>query len=625
MGLLTGLRSRFSRNWLPAPKRQGTTHIRLNAEQLESREVPAVTIQIDYSYDTGTFFNNNPVAKSVIERAATDLGSILGDSLSPITPNALNHWATTFTSPGDGSSITREDLSIPANTLLVFVGDYNLSESAAARGGPGNASTNQPQSAWDTTVKTRNDVGGSAAWGGTIRFNTSANWYVGMGTSGITPNQVDLYTAALHELGHVLGIGITGVGRWTSYLSGNTFTGPNAVAVHGGPVPLDPSNAHWLNNLVVDGQYVALDPSTVSGARTGFSRLDTAALVDLGWSTQVAAVPAYFPPPTLPPAVAAPASATAAKQGHGQTFAIANNQVLYVYRDGHGWISSGIAAQSFSLGTDSSGRDTAAIIQTNGQLAVWTPESGAFYQTGATPLAGSQVVQFNGKTWYVASSGVLWHYRAGLGNYNSGVGATQFSVGTNQNGIETVAVVQPGTGYLGLYSIDTGGSFTSTGFAPTPGYTLKQGRGYTYFVSSGGLLHYYSSASGSAVNTGIGVIAGSASFTVDQNAQGKDFLAIIQPNYNILFWGPVGVVPSQLAVGATPSYGIAQNGSLTYFVSGGVLHYYVPGVGVTSTQIGAASFDLGADLSGGDKLAVVGTNGHVSVWTPAGFYDDLMT
>ena len=42
---------------------------RFRLEVLEAREVPAVLLQIDYSYDTG-FFKNNADARAVMERVS---------------------------------------------------------------------------------------------------------------------------------------------------------------------------------------------------------------------------------------------------------------------------------------------------------------------------------------------------------------------------------------------------------------------------------------------------------------------------------------------------------------------------------------------------------------------------
>lgn len=86
MGSLFGLRSRASR-LLTAPVREPrrAPRTRLMAEALEAREVPAVGIVLDYTYDANGFFNNAS-ARSVLESVATELGNTLNESLAGIDP-----------------------------------------------------------------------------------------------------------------------------------------------------------------------------------------------------------------------------------------------------------------------------------------------------------------------------------------------------------------------------------------------------------------------------------------------------------------------------------------------------------------------------------------------------------
>ena len=83
----------------------GASRPGLRLELLETREVPAVLIQIDYSYDTG-FFTNNPAARAVIERVASDLGNSLNASLTAINPSGTNTWSETFFNPSNGAQVS---------------------------------------------------------------------------------------------------------------------------------------------------------------------------------------------------------------------------------------------------------------------------------------------------------------------------------------------------------------------------------------------------------------------------------------------------------------------------------------------------------------------------------------
>ena len=96
-------------------------HGLLRLESLEPRDVPAITIQLDYTYDQG-FFAARPEARTVLERVASDLGNMLTANLAAITPSAGNTWTATFFNPSGAGEISLSNLSIGGNTLKVFVG-----------------------------------------------------------------------------------------------------------------------------------------------------------------------------------------------------------------------------------------------------------------------------------------------------------------------------------------------------------------------------------------------------------------------------------------------------------------------------------------------------------------------
>ena len=128
-------------------------------------------------------------------------------------------------------------------------------------------------------------------WGGSVTFDTTANWSFA-GTGG-TPGagQYDFLTVALHELGHVLGIGTSSSWFTDVNVSNNTFTGPQAEASYGGPVPLDAGagdgspDGHWADGTLSGGQVTVMNPVIPAGARRLFTALDWAGLEDIGWNT----------------------------------------------------------------------------------------------------------------------------------------------------------------------------------------------------------------------------------------------------------------------------------------------------------------------------------------------------
>jgi hypothetical protein len=179
--------------------------------------------------------------------------------------------------------------SVGANSVVVYVGGRSdLGGPELGHGGPGGWS-GYGSSTWLNTVKTRGQGGvlsGSdfARWGGAITFSSTAIW--NFNSTAPTSGQNDFLSVAVHELGHVFGVGTAD--SWKNKLSGGVFTGANVRAAHGGTsVAVDGSGGHFasgvkstLNGLAAD---VVMQPSITVGKRRQFTRLDYAALADIGW------------------------------------------------------------------------------------------------------------------------------------------------------------------------------------------------------------------------------------------------------------------------------------------------------------------------------------------------------
>ncbi|MDR2014776.1 MAG: PEP-CTERM sorting domain-containing protein [Azoarcus sp.] len=130
-------------------------------------------------------------------------------------------------------------------------------------------------------------------WNGTITFNESYSWYSGTAESF---SGFDLFSVALHELGHVFGVGI--VDTWDVHVLNGSFYGQNAVGVYGNPVPVDALGGHWLDGVMstLPGtetwRLVNYSPYISSGERQYLTDLDLAGLRDIGWS-----IPSVIPEP----------------------------------------------------------------------------------------------------------------------------------------------------------------------------------------------------------------------------------------------------------------------------------------------------------------------------------------
>jgi len=266
-----------------------------------------VSIQFDYSFDDNNFFGSpGSTQRTLLESAGAFFASNINDSLTAITPDANNTFNANFTHPGTGAEQIVTNLMVPSNTLIVFAGGRSLPGTTVGQGGFGGAeiTTAQSQAFIDNAFSrgqagalgdpsTRTDFG---PWGGTIAFDTDAatNWYFDTDLS--TSDDVvdnDFYSVALHELGHLLGLGLAP--SWNNLISGSDFTGAASSNLFGGNVPLADAG-HWKDGTtgLVNGvsQEAAMDPSIRQGTRKEFTDLDLAGLNDVGWEVTVVPVPA---------------------------------------------------------------------------------------------------------------------------------------------------------------------------------------------------------------------------------------------------------------------------------------------------------------------------------------------
>jgi hypothetical protein len=279
-------------SWLTRTSKTRQKPQRLALEWLEAREVPALNIIFDYSFDTAGFFSD-PGRRAILQQAANDIAGHIDTSLAPIAPGGGNYWNATFFNPADGQQASVSNLYVPADTIVVYAGGRAFSGAEAGVGGNGGYGGGG-SSDWLSTLQTRG-ASGYSLWGGSIAFDLNRDWFFGSTTSGMGSTQIDFYSVASHELGHVLGLGTAR--QWFNQVSGGYFDGPNAESLYGGPVPTSENGSHWADGLSVGGVRGAMDPVLQLGARDGFSPLDYAALQDIGWA--VNATPAT-PLPTNP-------------------------------------------------------------------------------------------------------------------------------------------------------------------------------------------------------------------------------------------------------------------------------------------------------------------------------------
>lgn len=261
-----------------------------------STSASALTLNIDYTYDSNGFFNDT-ARRDALVSAAAFFEPILTDNLTGITSSGVNHFNAKFSNPGTGSITTINDFSVATDTITVFAGGRALAGSTIGQGGFGGYNASGTSTFFNTFSRGQGSTQGStatdfASWGGSITFDTSTSWYFDSNTAtteAFTGN--DFYSVALHELGHLLGLGTAD--SWNNLISNGAFTGAASTAVNGGNVLLNGTGGHWAagTSSTVNGvnQEAAMTPSLTTGSRKVFTALDLAGLQDTGW--QVAAVP----------------------------------------------------------------------------------------------------------------------------------------------------------------------------------------------------------------------------------------------------------------------------------------------------------------------------------------------
>ena len=202
--------------------------------------VTAITIKVDYTYDSNNFFNT-PEKRAALEAVASFYGNLLNDNLLEINQAAFGggvSWEADFTHPGTGAVQSVPGLVVPADTLVIYAGGRSLPGSTVGQGGPGGFSASGTQG-WFNRIRGRGNSGtlappytDFAPWGGSVTFDTDATWNFSLTTNAAGNEFVSI---ALHEIGHVLGVGTSDV--WDALTTTDFFIGPAATQSRGASPP----------------------------------------------------------------------------------------------------------------------------------------------------------------------------------------------------------------------------------------------------------------------------------------------------------------------------------------------------------------------------------------------------
>ena len=277
-------------------------------------------ITFNYDLDTEGFFSGAEGAtrRATLEKAASFYENFITDNLLAIPPGSgFNTWTASFSNPATGNQHLIPNLTIPADTIVVYAGGRDF-PSAIGQGGPGGYSASG-SSDFLELIKGRGQAGALtdsatdySLWGGSIAFDTNIvlgsttyDWHNSTDLVGLDSDEIDFLSVAIHELGHVLGFGIDGEDNnyWgnqtsdTNFTETNAFfTGTNALAIYQAEtdpeatsVPLNIDLGHWENGitsftLAGDIQEPAMTTGgNQFGQRQLLTNLDYAALQDIGW------------------------------------------------------------------------------------------------------------------------------------------------------------------------------------------------------------------------------------------------------------------------------------------------------------------------------------------------------
>jgi hypothetical protein len=242
---------------------------------------PGFEIRLDTRFDTYGWVT--PERRAVINAAADAWGRLLADEFEDVPAGTRIQVRDPEAPDEPAVDVTLDDA---IDDIVIFV-------AAAAFDGRGGVTAESfPTGAADTGDATldarlleRFDGATFQPWTAWISFDVAERWFEDPTLAcddDLPADHFDLYSTALHEIGHVLGFG--SAPAFTALVDGGAFTGARARAVHGGPVPLADDEAHFPDDLRVDGERALMDLSDPEGARFAPTELDLAVLEDLGYT-----------------------------------------------------------------------------------------------------------------------------------------------------------------------------------------------------------------------------------------------------------------------------------------------------------------------------------------------------
>ncbi len=296
----------------------------------------AITVSLDFSDSSNAFFDTGStdgiLARAAVQAAADDISAVLTSSLEAVTmyshtgtsggSSATLLAALSYTNPDTGAN---SDFSgnLAVDEFKVFVGSRALAGNILGQGGPGgtgigggsgsNSNNTDFQIAVDNAsasfsaemgrgsniiVNSFSGDFGPASYNVSFGPTLGHLWFDNDGsstfhldhTTPVAAGTNDLYSVALHEILHSLGIGTSDL--WNDHVSGADWIGAEVIALNGtGTNIIDIAGGHIAQNIMStrlsDGaaQEVVMDPNITVGTRKELTHLDLAFLRDIGFTT----------------------------------------------------------------------------------------------------------------------------------------------------------------------------------------------------------------------------------------------------------------------------------------------------------------------------------------------------
>jgi hypothetical protein len=240
--------------------------------------VKALILTWDLTYDTHNFWSD----KTNVLNMASDVFSGVSMQRDAIVHSGSNRSTISIWNPSNMNSLTHiYNRNIQQNEIVIFLGAQTMDY--LGLGGPSGYSSSGT-SQFTSIFNSINNNSGFRPIAGSVSASLSHNWHTS--TSDIIPNdKIDLFSLTLHEVGHVLGLGITSANTWMNNIENEYWTGANANSAFGGSIQLDTDLAHWKwRTTNKQGQDLVMNKYLASGTRNTWTNAEFAVLQDMGYS-----------------------------------------------------------------------------------------------------------------------------------------------------------------------------------------------------------------------------------------------------------------------------------------------------------------------------------------------------